>query len=99
MSENARNTRKSYIGTVASNSGDKSIKVVIPYKIPHPRYGKIINRKTVVHAHDEKNEAKRGDKVKIMETRPISKLKRFRVTEIVEKAPVVPETGEVLAEI
>ena len=99
MSENARNTRKSYIGTVASISGDKSLKVIIPYKIPHPRYGKIINRKTVVHAHDEKSEAKRGDKVKVMETRPMSKLKRFRVMEIVEKAPVVPGTGEVLAEI
>lgn len=81
-----RNSRKTLIGTVSSRSGDKSIKVTVPYKIPHPRYQKVINRKTVVHAHDEKNETKVGDKVEIMETRPISRLKRWRVTRVIEAA-------------
>jgi small subunit ribosomal protein S17 len=66
--------------------GDKSIKATIPYKRPHPRYHKVISRKIVVHAHDEKNEAKLGDKVELMETRPISRLKRWRVVSIVEHA-------------
>ncbi len=60
----SRNTRKTIIGFVTSRSGDKSIKVTIPYKTPHPLYHKVINRKTVVHAHDEKNETKVGDKVR-----------------------------------
>jgi small subunit ribosomal protein S17 len=96
MSEQTRNKRKSYIGVVTSNSGDKSIKVTISYKIPHPRYRKTINRKTVVHAHDEKNETKTGDKVEIMETRPLSKLKRWRVLRVLEAAPVavVPAAAE-----
>ena len=75
----SRNKRKTMIGFVTSRSGAKSIKVTIPYKTPHPLYHKVINRKTVVHAHDEKNETKVGDKVEIMETRPISRLKRWRV--------------------
>jgi len=78
-----RNARQTLIGVVTSRSGDKSIKVTIPYKIPHPRYKKVINRKSVVHAHDEKNETHVGDKVEIMETRPLSRLKRFRVVRIV----------------
>ena len=82
----SRNTRKTLIGFVTSRSGDKSIKVTIPYKTPHPLYHKVINRKTVVHSHDEKNETKVGDKVKIMETRPLSRLKRWRVVSIVEHA-------------
>jgi small subunit ribosomal protein S17 len=87
-----RNTRKAIIGFVTSRSGDKSIKVTIPYKTPHPLYHKVINRKTVVHAHDEKNETKVGDKVQIMETRPISRLKRWRIVSVVESAVgAVPE--------
>ncbi|MFH1499699.1 MAG: 30S ribosomal protein S17 [Verrucomicrobiota bacterium] len=81
-----RNSRKTLIGTVSSRSGDKSIKVTVPYKIPHPRYQKVINRKTVVHVHDEANETKVGDKVEIMETRPLSRLKRWRVIRVVEAA-------------
>lgn len=81
-----RNTRKTLIGHVTSRSGDKSIKVTIPYKTPHPRYHKVINRQTVVHAHDEKNETKVGDTVELMETRPLSRLKRWRVVKIVSKA-------------
>jgi len=82
----SRNTRKTIIGFVTSRSGDKSIKVTIPYKTPHPLYHKVINRKTVVHVHDEKNETKVGDKVEIMETRPLSRLKRWRVLSVVEHA-------------
>lgn len=85
----ARNKRKTMVGIVATRSGDKTVKVSYAYKIPHPTYGKEINRKTVVNAHDEKNECGVGDRVIIMETRPISKLKRFRVVEVVEKAPIV----------
>lgn len=86
MSTEARNTRKVLVGNVTSRSGEKSIKVTVPFKVPHPRYKKVINRKTVVHVHDENNDAKIGDKVEIMETRPISRLKRWRVTSILERA-------------
>jgi small subunit ribosomal protein S17 len=85
-SSGSRNTRKAIIGFVTSRSGNKSIKVTIPYKTPHPLYHKVINRKTVVHVHDEKNETKIGDKVEIMETRPLSRLKRWRVISIVHSA-------------
>lgn len=87
MSE--RNKRKSITGTVTSRSGDKSIKVTYDYKVRHPLYKKEIKQKTVVHAHDEKNECAVGDRVSIMETRPLSKLKRFRVVEVLQKAPVI----------
>ncbi|MCF3650726.1 30S ribosomal protein S17 [Synoicihabitans lomoniglobus] len=83
MSTETRNNRQTLIGIVSSRTGDKSVKVTIPYKIPHPRYKKVINRKSVVHVHDEKNEVHVGDKVEIMETRPLSRLKRFRVLRIV----------------
>jgi small subunit ribosomal protein S17 len=82
-----RNSRKVLIGTVTNRSGDKTIKVTYFYKIPHPLYKKEIRRKTVVHAHDEKNECGLGDRVEIMETRPLSKLKRWRVTRVIEVAP------------
>lgn len=81
-----RNSRKTLIGFVTSRSGDKSIKVTIAYKTPHPLYHKVINRQTVVHVHDEKNETKVGDKVEVMETRPLSRLKRWRVISVLEKA-------------
>ena len=87
--EKQRNNRKELIGVVRSKTGDKSIKVVYEYKIPHPLYKKEIRRKTTVHVHDESYDSKVGDKVKIMATRPLSKLKRWRVLEIVEKAPVL----------
>ena len=91
-----RNKRKTIIGFVTSRSGAKSIKVTIPYKTPHPLYHKVINRKTVVHVHDEKNETKVGDKVEIMETRPISRLKRWRVVSIVHSA--VGSTAQAITE-
>ena len=87
--EATRNTRKSLTGTVTSRSGDKTIKVTYFYKIPHPLYRKEIKRKTVVHVHDESNDCGLGDKVEIMETRPISKLKRWRVTQVLERAPKI----------
>ena len=87
--ESTRNNRKQLIGVVRSKTGDKSIKVVYEYKIPHPLYKKEIRRKTTVHAHDEKNLSNIGDKVRISSTRPLSKLKRWRVVELVEKAPTV----------
>lgn len=88
MSSPTRNKRKDLIGFVTSRSGDKSIKVTVPFKTPHPRYHKVVNRKTVVHVHDEKNETKVGDKVEIMESRPISRLKRWRVIRVIEAAVV-----------
>ena len=84
--ESTRNNRKELIGSVRAKTGDKSIKVVYEYKTPHPLYKKEIRRKTTVHVHDEKNESLVGDKVKIVATRPLSKLKRWRVLEIIEKA-------------
>jgi small subunit ribosomal protein S17 len=81
-----RSARKTVIGTVSSRSGDKSIKVVVPFKTPHPRYHKVVNRQTILHVHDEKNETKVGDQVEIMETRPISRLKRWRVVAVLHKA-------------
>jgi len=92
----SRNMRKTLIGFVTSRSGDKSIKVTIPYKTPHPLYHKVINRKTVVHAHDEQNTTHVGDKVSIMETRPISRLKRWRVVSVVQRAVVA--SGEAISE-
>jgi len=80
------NRRKTLIGFVSSKMGDKSVKVTVPYKTPHPLYHKVINRKTVLHVHDEKNEAKIGDKIEVTETRPISRLKRWRVIRVVEAA-------------
>jgi len=81
-----RNKRKTQVGFVTSRSGDKSVKVTIAYKTPHPLYHKVVNRQTVLHVHDEKNETKVGDKVEVMETRPLSRLKRWRIVSIVQKA-------------
>jgi small subunit ribosomal protein S17 len=84
-----RKSRKSITGVVTSLSGDKSVKVTYDYKVRHPLYIKEIKQKTVVHVHDEENACALGDRVLIMETRPISKLKRFRIVEILQKAPVL----------
>lgn len=81
-----RSSRKIQVGFVTSRSGDKSIKVTVPYKTPHPLYHKVVNRQTVLHAHDEKNETRVGDQVEIMETRPLSRLKRWRVVSVIQKA-------------
>src|ERR1043165_5804376 len=81
-----RNTRKTQVGFVSSRSGDKSVKVTVAYKTPHPLYHKVVNRQTVLHVHDEKNETKVGDKVEVMETRPLSRLKRWLVVSAIQKA-------------
>lgn len=85
--------RKSHIGEVTSKMGDKSIKVTYFYQTPHPQYGKEVKRKTVLHAHDEANTAKVGDKVEVTETRPLSKLKRWRVIRIVEVAKIAGQAS------
>tara|TARA_B100001248_G_scaffold220746_1_gene176698 strand:+ start:144127 stop:144405 length:279 start_codon:yes stop_codon:yes gene_type:complete len=87
--QETRNKRKDLVGVVTSRSGDKTIKVTYFYKTPHPLYRKEIKRKTVVTAHDEKNVCKVGDKIEIMETRPLSKTKRFRVVKVLEEAPII----------
>ncbi|MBM3854618.1 MAG: 30S ribosomal protein S17 [Verrucomicrobia bacterium] len=81
-----RRSRKILIGFVSSRSGDKSIKVTVAYKKPHPFYQKVVNRQIVLHVHDEKNETKVGDQVEVMETRPLSRLKRWRVITVLQKA-------------
>ncbi len=81
-----RNSRKERVGTVVSNKMQKSISVAIDRKVKHPIYGKFMKKTTKLMAHDEKNEAGIGDTVRIMETRPLSKNKRWRLVEIVEKA-------------
>jgi small subunit ribosomal protein S17 len=80
-----RNLRKIRIGVVSSNKMDKTIVVAAERKVKHPIYGKFVKKTTKFHAHDEKNECSIGDTVKIMETRPLSKTKRWRLVEVVEK--------------
>ena len=81
-----RGLRKKRIGKVVSDKMDKTIVVAVETKVRHPLYGKTVNRTTKFKAHDENNEARIGDRVLIMETRPLSKDKRWRLVEIVEKA-------------
>ncbi len=80
-----RNLRKTRIGVVSSNKMDKSIVVTVERKVKHPLYGKFVKKSTKFHAHDEKNECSIGDTVRIMETRPLSKTKRWRLVEVIEK--------------
>lgn len=80
-----RNLRKIRIGVVSSNKMDKTIVVAVERKVKHPIYGKFVKKTTKFHAHDEKNECSIGDQVRIMETRPLSKTKRWRLVEVVEK--------------
>jgi len=84
MSERA--TRKTMVGTVVSNKMDKTIVVAIKDRIQHPLYKKIINRTYKLKAHDENNACAIGDRVRVMETRPLSKDKRWRLVEIIQKA-------------
>jgi small subunit ribosomal protein S17 len=81
-----RNLRKTRIGVVVSNKMDKTITVAVERKVKHPIYGKFLKKTTKFHAHDEKNECTVNDVVRIMETRPLSKTKRWRLVEVVEKA-------------
>lgn len=81
-----RNLRKERTGVVFSNKMDKSITVAVKWKEKHPIYGKFVNKTKKYHVHDEKNECNVGDTVKIMETRPLSKTKRWRLVQIIERA-------------
>ena len=83
----ARAMLRTIVGVVSSDRGNKSITVVVDFQTKHPKYGKYLRRRTTIHAHDEKNEAKQGDKVELAECRPLSKTKHHRLVRIVEKAP------------
>jgi small subunit ribosomal protein S17 len=86
MEDTARNTRRERVGVVTSDSMDKSIVVSVKRKVKHPIYGKFVNKSSKFMAHDEENTANTGDTVKIGETRPISKNKKWRLVEIIERA-------------
>ncbi len=81
-----RNLRKERIGVVFSNKMEKSVTVTVKWKEKHPIYGKFVSKTKKFHAHDEKNDCNIGDTVRIMETRPLSKTKRWRVVEVIERA-------------
>lgn len=87
MEENqVRNLRKEKVGVVVSDKMDKSIVVAVKRKVKHPMYGKFVNKTTKFHAHDESNTCNEGDTVRIMETRPLSKTKCWRLVEIIQRA-------------
>ena len=86
--DQTRNLRKTMIGTVKSNKMDKTVVVAVERNVKHSVYGKIVKKTYTLKAHDENNSCGIGDKVKVMETRPLSKEKRWRVVEIVEKAVI-----------
>lgn len=86
MADETRALRKTRVGKVVSDKMDKTIVVAIADNVKHPTYGKIIKRTVKIHAHDENNECGIGDTVKVMETRPLSATKRWRLVEIIEKA-------------
>ena len=83
MSE--QSNKKTLTGRIVSDKMDKTVTVLVERRVKHPLYGKIVTRSKKYHAHDEKNECNIGDTVRIMETRPLSKLKRWRLTEIIER--------------
>ena len=86
MANETRALRKTRVGKVVSDKMDKTIVIAIADNVKHPTYGKIIKRTVKIHAHDENNECGIGDTVKVMETRPLSKSKRWRLVEIIEQA-------------
>lgn len=86
MAEAKRNLRKTRTGVVISDKMDKTVVIAIKTKVKHPLYGKIMNRTSKLKVHDENNECGIGDTIKVMETRPLSKDKRWRLVEIMEKA-------------
>jgi len=90
----ARGTRRTAIGVVTSDKMNKTRRVEIPRLVKHPRYNKYIKRRTICKVHDEKNESRAGDTVEIMETRPLSKTKNWRLIRIVAKAPETPQHVE-----
>jgi small subunit ribosomal protein S17 len=90
----SRGRRKTEIGVVASDKMNKTRRVVVERLVPHPKYGKMLRRRTVCHAHDEANASHLGDLVEIMETRPLSKLKRWRIVRIVRPGAQQALAGE-----
>ena len=86
MSETKRNSRKERIGLVTSAKMNKSISISIQRQVKHPIYGKVIKKTSKLMAHDETNDAREGDTVRVMETKPLSKNKRWRLVEIIERA-------------
>ena len=78
---------RTIVGVVASDKGDKTIKVIVNYQSRHPKYGKIMKYRSVIHAHDDKNDAKEGDRVELTECRPMSKTKHHRLLKVLERAP------------
>jgi small subunit ribosomal protein S17 len=91
--EDDRGQRRTAVGIVTSDKMNKTRRVEIPRLVKHPRYGKYIKRRTVCHVHDESNESRQGDTVEIMETRPLSKTKHWRLLRVVTKAGVTPEVA------
>lgn len=89
-----RRRRKTEIGMVASDKMNKTRRVIVERLVPHPKYGKLLRRRTVCHAHDEANSSHKGDLVEIMETRPLSKLKRWRIVRIVRPGAQAALAGE-----
>ena len=89
-----RGSRRTAIGQVTSAKMNKTRRVELPRLVKHARYGKYIKRRTICHVHDEKNESQLGDTVEIMETRPFSKTKHWRLIRVVVKAPGVPQVAE-----
>src|SRR5947199_9445763 len=94
MAEPARGRRRMEVGVVTSDKMNKTRRVEIPRLVKHPRYGKYIKRRTICKVHDEKNESRAGDTVEIMESRPLSKTKNWRLLRVVKKAPQVAVAGE-----
>jgi small subunit ribosomal protein S17 len=92
-----RGKRRVAVGVVTSDKMNKTRRVEIPRLVKHPRYGKYIRRRTVCHVHDENNESHAGDTVEIMETRPLSKTKHWRLVRVVTKAPAAPSVASVTA--
>src|ERR1700746_2168815 len=90
----ARSPRKREVGVVATDKMTKTRRVVVERLVPHPKYGKLLRRRTVCHAHDEANSSHKGDEVEIMETRPLSKLKRWRIVRVVRPGAQQALAGE-----
>jgi small subunit ribosomal protein S17 len=93
MAEQARKLRRVEVGIVTSDKMNKTRRVEIPRLVKHARYGKYIRRRTICHVHDEQNESRTGDTVEIMETRPLSKTKHWRLVRVVTKAPAAAPTA------
>jgi small subunit ribosomal protein S17 len=94
-----RGQRRTAVGVVTSDKMNKTRRVEIPRLVKHPRYGKYIRRRTICHVHDEANESRTGDTVEIMESRPLSRTKHWRLVRVVTKAGVVAPPGEQPAEV